>query len=232
MYIGYLGSHIACTEIEKTRMYIRFLRTQTFRHFFISTTSTLLYSYRQFRSQLSSLVKFVMVAEIAIKLFSLVDSIVELYLGTVIKPFLSLHEKFYSSFNTTLRKLLDDNKSQIADWFTANFITYARTVLVVPTLLLLALGHTFLPSIIVILVDFGDFLDGVVARYWVDVQKEREQEESAAHKDKGSSRPTSPLSDDDSFGTLFIAYCFSDETRHFSTDGGETHDVSPFLFFQ
>ncbi len=146
----------------------------------------------------------IMVPEIAIKLFSLVDSIVELYLGTVISPFLSLHEKFYSSLNTTLRKLLDDNKSKIADWFTANFITYARTILVVPTLLLLALGHTLLPSFIVILVDFGDFLDGVVARYWVDLKKEREQEKAAANKEKGSSRPTSPAPDDDSFGAYPI----------------------------
>jgi hypothetical protein len=142
-----------------------------------------------------------MFLEIAIKLFALVDSIVELYLGTIIKPFLSLHERFYSALNQTLRKLLDDNQSKIADWFTANFITYARTVLVVPTLLLLAWGHTLLPSILVVLVDFGDFLDGVVARYWIDVKKERELEE--ASKDKGSSsssRPTSPTSDVDSFG--------------------------------
>eukprot|EP00429_Kryptoperidinium_foliaceum_P002677 CAMPEP_0176022536 /NCGR_PEP_ID=MMETSP0120_2-20121206/10972_1 /TAXON_ID=160619 /ORGANISM="Kryptoperidinium foliaceum, Strain CCMP 1326" /LENGTH=404 /DNA_ID=CAMNT_0017355677 /DNA_START=73 /DNA_END=1287 /DNA_ORIENTATION=- len=138
-----------------------------------------------------------MVAEIALKLFALVDSIVELYLGTVIKPFLKFHEAFYSALNKTLRKLLDDNKSKIGDWFTANFITYARTVLVIPTLLLLAWGHTILPSLIVILVDFGDFLDGVVARYWVDIKKEREKDEAA--KDKGSSRPTSPTSDDDSF---------------------------------
>jgi hypothetical protein len=138
-----------------------------------------------------------MVDEIVIKLFALVDSIVELYLGTVIKPFLRLHETFYSALNSTLRKVLDDNKSKIADWFTANFITYARTILVIPTLLLLAWGHTFLPSLIVILVDFGDFLDGVVARYWVDVKKERAEEE--ASKDKGS-RPTTPTADDDSFG--------------------------------
>lgn len=148
-----------------------------------------------------------MVIEIFIKLFALVDSIVELYLGTVIKPFLSLHETFYAALNKTLRKLLDDNKSKIADWFTANFITYARTVLVVPTLLLLAWGHTFLPSFIVVLVDFGDFLDGVVARYWVDIKKEREQEE--ASKDKGGSRPTSPTSDDDSFGAYPMGRLFS-----------------------
>ena len=147
------------------------------------------------------------VLEIAIKLFALVDSIVELYLGTVIKPFLILHESFYSAFNKVLRKLLDDNKSKIADWFSANFITYGRTVLVVPTLLLLAWGHTLLPSFIVILVDFGDFLDGVVARYWVDIRKQREQEE--ASKDKSSSsRPTSPALDDDSFGVYPSNFVF------------------------
>jgi hypothetical protein len=145
-----------------------------------------------------------MVDEIVIKLFALVDSIVELYLGTVIKPFLRLHETFYSALNSTLRKVLDDNKSKIADWFTANFITYARTILVIPTLLLLAWGHTFLPSLIVILVDFGDFLDGVVARYWVDVKKERAEEE--ASKEKGS-RPTTPTADDDSFGASTSLLC-------------------------
>lgn len=139
-----------------------------------------------------------MVADIPIKLFSLVDSIVELYLGTIIKPFLGFHETFYAGLNKTLRKLLDDNKDKIADWFTANFITYVRTVLVIPTLVLLSGNHQILPAIIVILVDFGDFLDGVVARYWVDVKKEREQEEVS--KDKGP-RPSSPTSDDDSFGT-------------------------------
>jgi hypothetical protein len=167
-----------------------------------------------------------MILEIAIKLFALVDSIVELYLETVIKPFLSLHETFYSALNTTLRKVLDDNKSKIADWFTANFITYARTVLVVPTLLLLAWGHTLLPSFIVILVDFGDFLDGVVARYWIDIKKEREQEE--ASKDKNSSRPTSPTSDDDSFGGYkYLFRQVSHWQRQFKSSGG-TH--SPFSF--
>jgi hypothetical protein len=137
--------------------------------------------------------------EIIIKLFALVDSIVELYLGTVIKPFLSLHEIFYSALNNTLRKLLDDNKSKIGDWFTANFITYLRTVLVVPTLLLLAWGHTILPSFLVILVDFGDFLDGVVARFWVDVRKEREE----ASKDNPSTSVSPATSDDESFGMYY-----------------------------
>jgi hypothetical protein len=129
----------------------------------------------------------------------LVDVVVELYLGSIIKPFLKIHETFYNSLNKVLRGLLDDNKKHIPIWFTANFITYFRTVLVFPTLLLLAWGHTILPAIIVISVDFGDFLDGVVARYWVDVRKE--EAKSAESKDK--SRSASPTnSDHDSFGKL------------------------------
>lgn len=131
----------------------------------------------------------------------LVDVIVELFLGHVIKPFLKLHEKFYAGLNATLRSLLDNN--YVPEWFTANFITYARTFLVIPCILLLSWGHSILPSIIVILVDFGDFLDGVVARYWVDIKKEQ-QEEALKKNDGGKrSRSVSPVnSDDDSFGKL------------------------------
>jgi hypothetical protein len=143
-----------------------------------------------------------MVEDAIYKLFSLIDSIVELYLGKVIKPFLSLHEIFYAALNEALRKILDDHRGRIPDWFTANFITYGRTVLVVPMLLFLAWNWTWLPSAVVILVDFGDFLDGVVARFWVDVRKE--QEETLLSKDKTSpslSSSASPApSDDESFG--------------------------------
>ena len=131
-------------------------------------------------------------------LFVLIDSVVELYLGKFIKPFLSLHEKFYAALNNTLRGLLDDNKSEIAEWFTANFITYLRTIFVIPTLLLLAWGHTVLPSLIVILVDFGDFLDGVVARFWVDVKKEKE--EALSNNESRANSPTLSDTDDESFG--------------------------------
>ena len=47
-------------------------------------------------------------------------------------------------------------------------------------------------SLTIILVDFGDFLDGVVARFWVDKKKEEKAKKDAA-KDKLDS-------DDDSFG--------------------------------
>lgn len=101
-------------------------------------------------------------------LFDLTNSLVELYLANIIKPFLILHEKFYKALNETLRSFLDDQSNRIPKWFTANFITYTRTLMVLPCILLMVHGHTFLPSIIILGVDFGDFLDGVVARYWVD----------------------------------------------------------------
>lgn len=130
----------------------------------------------------------------------LVDVIVELYLGNIIKPFLTLHERLYSALNSTLRSVLDNNKDKVPDWFTANWITYARTLLAIPCVCLLSWGHTLLPSFIVVLVDFGDFLDGVVARYWIDVKKERE-EVLSRKGDKPRSRSVSPVnSDDDSFG--------------------------------
>jgi hypothetical protein len=128
-----------------------------------------------------------------LKLFALVDSVVELYLGIFIKPFLSIHEKFYTALNTTLRKLLEDHRGNIPDWCTANFITYARTVLVVPTLLFLAWDYQFVPSILVLVVDFGDFLDGVVARFWMDIRKEID--DALSSKEKATASP--PTSDDD-----------------------------------
>lgn len=129
------------------------------------------------------------------RIFGGIDTIIEFYLGSFIKPFLSVHEVFYSALNKVLRKALDDNKQKIPVWFTANFITYFRTALVIPTLLLLAWDFRILSASIVILVDFGDFLDGVVARFWVDAFNEQNAEDK---KRERSSSPTT--SDSDSFG--------------------------------
>jgi|Transcript_17966 phosphatidylglycerophosphate synthase len=132
-------------------------------------------------------------SELFKSIFDVINAVVEMYLGSVIKPFLTLHEQFYSKMNSTLRQVLDDNNVPV--WFTANFITYARTALVVPTVLLLSWGHTVLPSLLVLLVDFGDFLDGVVARYWVDMKKKKEDEGTS----KDSKSPSPVGSDDDSY---------------------------------
>lgn len=118
--------------------------------------------------------------------------IVELYLQFVIKPFLEFHDIFYASLNKFFRSQLD-NASRVPEWFTANFITYLRTALVFPTLFMLSWKWWVPVSITIILVDFGDFLDGVVARYWVDMKK-------AAKKKKDDDAKAKVDSDDDSFG--------------------------------
>jgi len=99
-------------------------------------------------------------------LFDCINSSIELYLQHFISPFLTYHAKFYSSLNFFLRSLLDEFGLPV--WCTANFITYARTWLILPCLILLAKGYNLTSFAIVVFVDFNDFLDGVVARYWVD----------------------------------------------------------------
>jgi hypothetical protein len=106
------------------------------------------------------------------EVFSILNAIVEIYLTTAIKPFLTLHEKFYCKLNAVIRSTLDENSDKIPEWFTANFITYFRTVLVIPCVMLLVNGWVLTSSFFVIFVDFGDFLDGVVARYWIERKKD------------------------------------------------------------
>lgn len=122
--------------------------------------------------------------------------IVELYLQFVIKPFLEFHDIFYASLNKFFRSQLD-NASKVPVWFTANFITYLRTALIIPTLVMLSWKWWLPVCLMIILVDFGDFLDGVVARYWVDKKKE-------AKKKKDDAANARVDSDDDSFGKYFI----------------------------
>ena len=108
-------------------------------------------------------------------LISLTNICVEAYLSLIIAPMLILHERFYSRLNQYLTELIRrcDDVNQLPRWFTANFVTYTRTVLIVPTLVLLSYKCFALASIVIVLVDFGDFLDGVLARYWNSVARDR-----------------------------------------------------------
>mmetsp|Transcript_13866 Transcript_13866/g.23065 ORF Transcript_13866/g.23065 Transcript_13866/m.23065 type:complete len:403 (-) Transcript_13866:505-1713(-) len=128
-------------------------------------------------------------------LFDIIDAIVELYLQFVIKPFLEFHDVFYASLNKFCRSQLD-NAKKVPVWFTANFITYLRTALIIPTLCMLSWRWWVPVSLTIIFVDFGDFLDGVVARYWVDKKKEEKAKKDEAKAKVGS--------DDDSFEVVSI----------------------------
>jgi hypothetical protein len=145
------------------------------------------------------------------KTLDLLDRATELCLGFVFQPHVVKHydDAFSGIVDPALRSILNDHKSQIPPWFTANNITYTRTILVLPWLLLVACGHSILPCILVILVDFGDVLDGIVARFWMDFKLGQDDEEkddametSSKDNDSTPSCPPSPShSDDDSFGT-------------------------------
>lgn len=141
----------------------------------------------------------------------LLDRATDLYLGFVFQPNVVKHydEAFSGIVDPALRSILHDHKFKIPPWFTANNITYTRTILVLPWLLLVAHGHAILPCILVILVDFGDVLDGIVARFWMDFKLEQDEEEKdnameTSSKDNDSTPSCSPSpshSDDESFGT-------------------------------
>lgn len=132
--------------------------------------------------------------------FDFFDAIVEVYLKTAIQPFLQLHEKFYTGLNKVLRQILDDADTHVPRWLTANFITYLRTLLVIPTVILLSRGHTVIPALTVIVVDFGDFLDGIVARYWVDMNTNKKKEEAGKFESSPRTESLASLSEEDSFG--------------------------------
>ncbi|KNC50435.1 uncharacterized protein AMSG_06932 [Thecamonas trahens ATCC 50062] len=87
-------------------------------------------------------------------------------LGASLGPVLVAHDKFYGWLNAALTTVLDGQGDRVPSWLTADAVTWARSFLLIPTLLLLAGGHGILPAILVLLVDFGDFLDGVVWRWW------------------------------------------------------------------
>jgi phosphatidylglycerophosphate synthase len=145
------------------------------------------------------------------KTLDLLDRATELCLGFVFQPNVvkQYDDTFSGIVDPALRSILNDHKSKIPPWFTANHITYTRTILVLPWLLSVACGHTIFPCILVILVDFGDVLDGIVARFLMDFklgqdddEKDDVMETSSKDNDSTPSCPPSPSpSDDESFGT-------------------------------
>ena len=88
----------------------------------------------------------------------------EAYLSLVIGPALHFHDAVYGLINRGFRGALE--RWGLPRVVTANFVTYARTLLLIPTIACLGFGMEVFPAFLVILADLGDFFDGVVARYW------------------------------------------------------------------
>ena len=127
------------------------------------------------------------VEELILTVLSLVSGVIEIYLVSVIKPFIKFREIFYNALNQGLRSGLEKHKNKIPEWFSVKVITLCRTASVVPTVILLTWKHTLIPSITVFAANFGEFLDGVVGRFWVEMQKERADTLEAKDKARCSS---------------------------------------------
>jgi hypothetical protein len=124
----------------------------------------------------------------------LLDVMVELYLASVLKPFLLIHQEFSSNLNDFFIKILAENKKNIPEWFTATTVAYSRAILVIPTITLMACGQVVMPAILVLFVNFVGFLD---AKFWADIKMAREEDTTKNDEGPDSRSPTP--SDDDSY---------------------------------
>ncbi len=88
----------------------------------------------------------------------------DLVLPLIVTPLIEHHEAFYGWLNVSINNVLE--KRGLPRWCSANFVTFARTALIVPTLYLWGYNWSLVPALLVLLNDFLDFLDGVIARYW------------------------------------------------------------------
>lgn len=86
------------------------------------------------------------------------------FVKLVCRHFVPHHIRFYDGLNKFFNDIFD--KYGLPAIVTADNITIFRTLFVFPCLWLWASGWCFLAAMLVLLCDLGDFLDGVVARWW------------------------------------------------------------------
>ena len=126
----------------------------------------------------------------------LLDVLVDLYLGSLVEPFLRFHDEFSANMNKLLRSILDDNKDSIPDWLTGNVSAYLRVLLIFPTILFLAWGQLVITFLFVVMVDLLGLLGSVVAKFWLDAKRDH-AEDTIREDDRPTSKSLTP-SDDDS----------------------------------
>lgn len=125
----------------------------------------------------------------------ILDVMAELYLSSIVKPFLLLHEEFSTKLSDGLVNILRDHKNHVPGYFTETTVAYSRIALIMPTLMVLAWGQLVLPASLVLLVNFvGLVLD---QQFWAKVKLLREQGDVATSDEGPDSRSPTPCSDDD-----------------------------------
>ena len=136
-----------------------------------------------------------MVSDVVTKLFSLVDSIVELYLDSAVPPVVAAHRSCHEKLNQMVGKLFQEHKSHIPTWLRSGFLSYLRVVVVLPVVLLLSLGQALLPSLLIVIVSLSDLFKDHIAIHWEQIEKAERQKSEATV----APRPVSPTYED-SFG--------------------------------
>lgn len=74
----------------------------------------------------------------------------------------NLHIKFYNEINLMIEPILE--RYSDGQYMTPNYVTYFRTLLVIPAIILIYYEQYIIGSLLIVLNDFLDFFDGVVAR--------------------------------------------------------------------
>lgn len=102
-------------------------------------------------------------------LVDLLDGIVEVFLVASIRPVLDFHARADHAVDQILRKTLQDHKDKAPKWILkADFLTYTRLALAMPTTILLSWGTWFLPALLVVVVHFASFFERILAEHNVE----------------------------------------------------------------
>ena len=89
----------------------------------------------------------------------------ELFCNILLSVFLKPYDKIYGTLNTQLTQTFQTKG--LPKYITANLITYVRTTLIIPTILLLSRNYVVVPILLLLTNDILDSVDGIVARYWL-----------------------------------------------------------------
>ena len=92
-------------------------------------------------------------------------TMLELICNILLSVFLKPYDKIYGTLNTQLTQSFQTKG--LPKYITANLITYVRTTLIIPTILLLSRNYVVVPILLLLTNDILDSVDGIVARYWL-----------------------------------------------------------------
>lgn len=76
------------------------------------------------------------------------------------------HSRIYSYINDKIKPLLT---ASFFRYVTPNMVTYFRVLLIIPTIYLISYNYNMAAALLIIINDFLDFFDGILARYHAEL---------------------------------------------------------------